>query len=390
MEPARHAILGPSAATRWLNCTPSARFEEQVPDEESIYALEGTLAHSIAATVLSARAGNWKGTQPEYLAVMDSLESQVGQFYELYPELTGSFEEMYEYAETWAAYLCELGGDILIEQEYDLSQYVPLGFGTADATNITKKVLYVSDLKYGSGVKVGATGNSQLMLYGLGALVKAVDLGHRPETVVLTIYQPRAGGWPTWTLPVKDLLEWAEMEVRPKALKAISGQGDFKVGTWCQFCKARTVCSAYYEKYQDVYTLFSTSDPRKMTPAQVAEVLEYGPLLAGWVEKVKAQAIADLQAGKTVQGFKLVNSKGRRGFINEDDVVDALIGADLDSEDIFKMELRSITDLEKQLGKKRFSSILGDLVIMKPGKETIAPADDARQPVGASAADEYD
>lgn len=390
MEPARHAILGPSAATRWLNCTPSARFEEQVPDEESIYALEGTLAHSIAATVLSARAGNWKGTQPEYLAVMDSLERQVEKFYEDCPDLTGNFEEMYEYAETWAAYLCELGGDILIEQEYDLSQYVPLGFGTADATNITKTTLYVSDLKYGSGVKVGATGNSQLMLYGVGALVKAVELGHRPETVVLTIYQPRAGGWSTWSLSVKDLLEWAEMEVRPKALKAISGQGDFKVGTWCQFCKARTVCNAYYEKYQDVYTLFSTSDPRKMTPEQVAEVLTYGPLLAGWVEKVKAQAIADLQAGKTVQGFKLVNSKGRRGFINEDDVVDALIGADLDSEDIFKMELRSITDLEKQLGKKRFSSILGDLVIMEPGKETIAPADDARRPVGASAADEYD
>lgn len=390
MEPTRHAILGPSAASRWLQCTPSARFEEQIPDEESIYAQEGTLAHSIAANVLSTRAGTWKGSNDDYIAVMDSLEREVDLFYarEECKELTGSFHEMYEHAETWAAYICELGGDILIEQEYDLSTYVPLGFGTSDAVNITPKVLYSSDLKYGAGMKVGATANPQLMLYGLGALVKAVELGHKPETVVLSIFQPRAGGWSTWQLPVKDLLQWAEMEVRPQALKAISGQGEFKVGSWCQFCKARTVCGAYYEKYLDIYTLFATEDPRKMTADQTAEVLTYGPLLKGWVEKIKEQAIADLKSGKTLPGFKLVNARGKRAFINEDDVVDTLIGEGFESEDIFNTSLKSLTEIEKTLGKKKFTAILADQTQTVPGKETIAPEGDERET--SNAADDYD
>lgn len=387
MEPTRHAILGPSASSRWLNCTPSARFEEQIPDEESIYAQEGTLAHAIAATVLSARAGIFKG---DLNNILDDLERQVEDFYTNNPELTGDFNTMYEAAEDWAGYLCELGGEILIEHEYDLSQYVPLGFGTADATNITKTTLYVSDFKYGSGVKVGATANSQLMLYGTGALVKAVEMGHRPETVVLTIYQPRAGGWSTWQISVKDLLAWAEMEVRPKGLQAIAGQGTFKVGDWCKFCKARSVCGAYYKEYQAVYKLFGDADPREMTPDQVAEVLQYGPLLASWVEKVKERAIEDLRAGKSLPGFKLVNGRGRRSFKNEDNVVDILLGADLDSEAIFKTELRSLTDLEKTIGKKRFASLLEAEIINVPGKETLASLDDPRPAVGASAADEYD
>ena len=43
-----HAILSASGAHRWLNCTPSARLEEPVPDTSSIYAEEGTLAHDLA------------------------------------------------------------------------------------------------------------------------------------------------------------------------------------------------------------------------------------------------------------------------------------------------------------------------------------------------------
>ena len=53
----KHAILSPSAAYRWLACTPSARFEEQLPEEESTYAAEGTLAHELAALLLSASWG---------------------------------------------------------------------------------------------------------------------------------------------------------------------------------------------------------------------------------------------------------------------------------------------------------------------------------------------
>ena len=46
----KHALLSASSSKRWLNCTPSARLEEQFGDESggSAYAEEGTAAHALA------------------------------------------------------------------------------------------------------------------------------------------------------------------------------------------------------------------------------------------------------------------------------------------------------------------------------------------------------
>lgn len=46
----RHALLSASSSRRWLNCTPSARLEEQFAEEtgNSVYAEEGTAAHALA------------------------------------------------------------------------------------------------------------------------------------------------------------------------------------------------------------------------------------------------------------------------------------------------------------------------------------------------------
>lgn len=43
----KHSILPPSASARWLNCTPSARLEEEFEGTESEAAKEGTAAHAL-------------------------------------------------------------------------------------------------------------------------------------------------------------------------------------------------------------------------------------------------------------------------------------------------------------------------------------------------------
>ena len=50
--PADHALLAPSAAKRWLTCTPSARVESLLPERSSTYAEEGTIAHAVAESLL--------------------------------------------------------------------------------------------------------------------------------------------------------------------------------------------------------------------------------------------------------------------------------------------------------------------------------------------------
>lgn len=378
-----HAILSPSAAYRWLICTPSARFEEQIPEEESPYAEEGTLAHELAALLLSARSGLFKGPQAAFNGMLSTLEGQVNAYYQAQGKPT-EFKEMYQYCEDYAAYVLDIGGSVLIEHKYDVTKYIPLGYGTADATSVKPDALHVVDLKYGAGQRVTATGNKQLMIYALGALLETKSSA---ETVVMHIYQPRAGGASSWELSRKELLLWAETELEPKAKIAISGMGDFVPGSHCLFCKARTSCKAYYDRFDDVRSI---KDKRVMTPADIATVLKYGPLVASWVKKVEAETLEKLKNGKKVPGFKLVAGRSKRAFKNEDDVVDILIGENYDSDAIFDSSLKALTSLEKMVGPKRFKELFADQVITVPGNPQLAPEEDARQAVGASAADEYD
>ena len=46
--PNEHAILSASSSHRWMNCTPSARLEQEFQEYESTAAKEGTAAHALA------------------------------------------------------------------------------------------------------------------------------------------------------------------------------------------------------------------------------------------------------------------------------------------------------------------------------------------------------
>lgn len=371
-----HAILGPSAAHRWLVCTPSARFEEQIPVEESPYAAEGTLAHELAALMLSKRTGLFTGSIFSYKNQLAELQRD-----ELYSA------EMFDHVEDYVEFVINIGGEILIEHQYDLSQYVPLGFGTADATNYVdfSGTLYITDLKYGAGVPVSATNNKQGMLYALGALLHFRARGRKINTVVINIYQPRSIGPSTWQIEAADLIAWAEAEVMPKGLLAISGQGEFIPGEHCHFCRARTSCKAYYDMFEDIEHI---SDKRAMTAEEMARVLKYGDSVTNWIKKVKDEAVKKLERNGVIKGFKLVAGKGRRSFKNEDNVVDILLGENED--DIFTTSLKSLTELEKQLGKKRFEALFKNEIIKIDGAPQLAEENDPRQPIGRSRADDFD
>lgn len=392
--PSRHAILGPSSAYRWLACTPSARFEEQISEEESVYAAEGTLAHELAALILSSRCGVFQGPQRQYNDMMEHWQAEVVAFYTGIEDADpwASYLAMLEYAEEWAAYVQDIvqqsyKSQLFIEREYDLSQFVPLGFGTSDATVVLPEVLHIADYKFGAGKQVHADNNPQGMLYALGALMATIkeNPSYKPHTVCVHIFQPRAGGASSWDISVADLLEWAEFTVAPAAALAIAGQGEFVAGDHCQFCKAATICRARYLEFAEVLRI---SDKRQMSDRERAIVLERGDGLAGWVKKVKERAVNDILAGNKVNGFKLVAGTGRRQFKNEDDVVDVLLGENF--EEIFDAKLRSLTDIEKTLGKKRFAELFKDLVINKEGAPQLVGEEDARKAIGASAHDDYE
>lgn len=392
LAPSRHAILGASSAYRWLACTPSARFEEQIVEEESFYAAEGTLAHDLAALLLSFELYGMDAGEDQLIA--DHYE-RVMEFYaahDIYDPQT-EYEDMVRHVNGYVAFVLALGGNIVIEREVDFSQFVPLGFGTCDARNTLPTVLYVNDFKFGAGKRVSAFNNPQLKLYAIGALldIHKTNPTYKPEKIVCNIYQPRVAGTTdpvsTWECTPEELLSWAEFEVAPQARIAIGGQGKFVTGDHCGFCKAQTVCRAWYLEFAEIERL---RDKREMSDDEIAHVLTYGKDAASFAEKVRKAAIRRFETKRPIKGFKLVAGNSIRKFKNEDIVVDVLLGEGWDGEKIFKSEVRALTDIEKQLGAKRFAELFTNHINSVPNANTIAPYSDSREEITPYGAEEFD
>lgn len=217
MAPSDHALLSASGAHRWLNCTPSTRLESDEPESTSAAAGQGTAAHALAEHKLR-RLLKQRSKRPVSAWIDDEMET-----------LTDDYVAYVQEHISLAEQTC---GDpqVLIEQRLDFSHIVPGGFGTGDCVIIAEPTLQIIDLKYGQGVLVEAVNNPQLMLYALGALHAFGSL-HDIETVSVTIYQPRRANVDTWEIPVAELEQWAETEVKPKVELAAAGEGEFCPGS---------------------------------------------------------------------------------------------------------------------------------------------------------------
>ena len=57
MSATGHALVGPSGYKVWSNCPRAVRLGLLIPDEESPYAEEGTIAHALCEKLLSIYPG---------------------------------------------------------------------------------------------------------------------------------------------------------------------------------------------------------------------------------------------------------------------------------------------------------------------------------------------
>jgi phage protein len=362
---ANHAILSASASYRWLNCPPSVRLTERIPDNGSIYAAEGSEAHALCEYKLRKLLG---------MEVQNPLDTPVGlQYYD---------NTMEDAATGYAAFVLELLEEIrkscpdpivMVEQRLDFSRWVKDGFGTGDAVIVADGTLHVIDFKYGTGVPVSAEGNSQMRLYALGAVDMFGEL-YDIDTVVMTIYQPRLTSISTDTISKTDLLDWAENTLRPLADLAYKGEGDLNAGSWCRFCKLRSTC----RKRAEANLAMAQHDfklPPTLSDEEIAVILDKLDDLISWAGDVKEYALNATLHGKHFEGWKLVEGRSNRRYTDEAAV--AQIVSDT-GRDPYEHKLLGITAMEKLLGKKQFATLLSNLVERPQGKPVLVPASDKR------------
>lgn len=272
----------------------------------------------------------------------------------------------------------------LIEQRLDFSHIVPGGFGTGDFVIIAEPTLQIVDLKYGAGVVVEAENNPQLMLYALGA-VQAFGSLYDIREVAVTIYQPRRSNVSTWQISVTELDAWAKQVVKPAAELAAAGEGEFCAGDHCRFCKLAPTCRARAEENLKLAKL-EFAPPAELSDAEIADVLARLPQLKAWATDVEAHALSlAVNQGKQWDGFKLVEGRSTRRYADEAKVAEAAEAAGVT--DVWQRKLKTITALEKQLGKKRFTELFDQYIVKPAGKPTLVPVSDKRPALTTTAAD---
>lgn len=365
-----HALLSPSGASRWLKCTPSARFEQRFEDRESDAAREGTQAHKLGEAMIGFAAGQI--SQADFDRI--SNEVKATKYYDA---------AMQEYCEQYCAFVMEKyyaavaktsDAGLYIEQKLDLQSWVPEGFGTGDIGIVADGDLIGIDLKYGKGVKVVADENPQLKIYALGFYERFKFL-FAIERVTMIIYQPRIDSITEFTVSVAELLQWAEEELKPKAELAFKGEGEYVAGSHCRFCKGRVPCKAYAVEMEKLEKLKHSNE---LSDAEIADILGRVDDYVKWAKSVEEHALREAIANnKHWPGYKLVEGKSNRIIKDKDECARLLAQEGI--EDYYKpQELKSLTELEKAVGKKRFAEIMAPVIEKPRGAPTLVPESDKR------------
>lgn len=373
-----HAFLAPSASHRWLNCPPSAKLCAALPDQTSPYAAQGTDAHELCAYLVEKALGREVKDPTESLSYYDA---EMQTCAEGYAEFV-----MQEYE--LAKQTCP-DTDVLIEQKVDFSKWVEGGTGTADCILLSDGTAEIIDYKHGLGVMVSAEseefgGNPQLMCYALG-LIDMFDGIYNIDTIRMAIYQPRRDNVSICQMSKDDLMKWAEETLAPTAILATKGEGEFKAGDHCQFCKVKATCRKRAE-YNLEMAKYDFEVPATLEDHEIEAILMKVDQLTSWAEDVKEYALNQALQGKEYEHFKVVEGRSNRKYTDENAVAFAVKDAGFDP---YEKKLLGITAMTSLLGKKKFEELLGGMITKPPGKPTLVSKSDKRPAMKNTAQEDF-
>lgn len=396
--PDKHAILSPSAAHRWLHCTPAPRVEAEFPETTSEYAEEGRLAHSVCE--LAAKKKFTVMNNRTYNSRLKKLKADPKWDDEMLSTAATYVEHLTEHAMRF-----EHAPYVALEVQVDITDYAPEAFGTCDCVMIGGDELIITDYKHGKGVPVSAQDNPQMLLYALGALKLYRPIyGDMIRRVSTYIDQPRLGSYDGASMTVEELLAWGE-SIKPKAAAAFMGTGEFAPGEWCRFCRAKAKCRARanqntaLEDFKDCIPLgrsipmqaeYDTTGFKPsncLTDEEIGTLLVRAEGLVAWYNDLKEYALAACLNGKTIPGWKAVEGRSTRAWTDQDAALEALMAGGVEEAIIYDRVPKTLAQLEKVIGKQRFGELVGGMITKSPGKPALAAESDKRPAYNGAAAD---
>lgn len=380
MPPGLHAVLGASKASRWMACPGSIRLEDGLPDFKSEHAAIGTAAHEVAEMALQRGlpASFWEGEEVEGVLVTEEMADAVQVYVDYVRSAKGT-------------------GWLRLEEQVSLELLNPPSpmFGTTDAViwNPATEVLHVVDYKHGQGVPVDAQGNPQLAYYALGTVL---GLSVVPKEIVMTVVQPRAvhhlGPIRSWSITWDELRDFKD-RLMAAAQATTRPDAPLAAGEHCRFCKAKPRCPAIKQlavtTAQSEFDAFAPPAPALLSPAELQGVLVAAEPLLEWIKSVQAYALAALERGESVPGWKLVPKRANRKWADELAAQKWVEALDVEGEFYTTPTLRTPAQVEKELKKSKVQ-LPEELIVKESSGHNLAPDTDPRPAQVPSAIADFD
>ena len=354
----KHALLGPSSAHRWLNCSGSIVLCKNILGHTNDAAKEGTRLHKVAEDTLSEYLKN--ETLPEVSKKDTLVEVYVDYVIQQYA-YHSLFGECQVYLEQRLEQLNYKGNE-----QYQI-------FGTLDCIIETEEGLIIIDYKSGYAT-VEVENNPQLILYGWLAAQK-----FKKEVLKYVIVQ-------------RDVVKENEVSLGDKlendktVVTALNAQEklntekfDFEQGNWCKYCPAKFSCKEYAKSISPVVA--QLPDPASVSQEELAKLFTITNFLEMYIKEVKKEVdVRTIENKIPLPGFKVIQGRGQRKWINpESEILDTLKQKNYKVGDITEKKLLSYTKIEKIDEKAK--ELIATLVEKQPGKYKVVSNGDPGTPI---------
>ncbi|MDE2019166.1 MAG: DUF2800 domain-containing protein [Patescibacteria group bacterium] len=396
-----HSDLSPSAANRWMACPGSVRECRKVPKlPTGESAAEGTVAHALCEQFVEGEIDSL-----ELMGRIGETVTESGHEIEITEEMVDAVIEYADLCKADIAKISGMGRPLPVIAKTEVRVKVDLGeneelWGTADRVTYQKgNTLIVRDFKFGYNV-VEVENNPQLAIYAIGVMDQ--EAGWAFDEVRLAVFQPRArhedGSDREWVTTPGELKEW-KRKLKSHVEDTMADNAPVVAGSHCRWCAAKIGCPAVNGAIAEAAQAdFSTApspetakkdvgtlvqEARTWPTRKIANILEWEEPIKAIIEAAKDVAREMLSSGLEVPGFKLVDGRSNRKWIDEDDVVaefDGVLGTKL-----WEKKLLSPAKLEKLVGKGKI-----DHLTFKPeAQKAIARDTDPRRPALTSAQEDF-
>lgn len=347
----------PSASHKWKKCPAYVHLIEFAPKSQTIYAADGTKTHK--ACELAIRDG-----VPLIMTVVKKDHREAAQ---LYVDYVQKIEK-------------ECNSKALIEEKFSFSIYGQKIKGTPDTVVIDKanKKAYIIDLKTGTGLSIDAIGNTQLILYAIGVLMRCKRDGIEINDFDLVIVQPldfKDESIRVWSIDKEKLINEAKELFKSIEYNVLHAT-EYYSGNWCSMCDCITICPLMQGYYKLTKQLQNRG--KQLSKDEIKDIIENQSLINKYmteVVKIAKASVKDKKNAAIDYGMKWVFSSTNRVPVDTKQLLKDIVAAG--HKKLIKPKIPTLKELKELFGEKWIKERF-----MKPdGVPVLVPASDRRKEI---------